>query len=117
MFFKAQGELVPLRCENCNLLLNACNAWAQKCVTAHILPKALFPSVAANPNNVMFLGCGIFSDCNCHSSYDNRDAEARKQMPCYPIALKRVELFYDELTPKQQNMADKYLGIELSKQV
>lgn len=42
---------------------------------------------------------------------------ARKQMPCYPIALKRVELFYDELTPKEQNMCDKYLGIELSKQV
>jgi hypothetical protein len=113
IFFKAQAELVPLRCLNCNRLLNAFNAWAKKCVTAHILPKVIFESVAANMDNVMFLGCGLFSECNCHADWDNRDAEARKQMSCYPIALSRVELFYDELTPKEQVMADKYLGIEL----
>jgi hypothetical protein len=113
-FFELQADQVPEHCENCGGKLNAFNKWAKKCVTAHILPKNdnAFPSVKAHPMNRMFLGKGIFSECNCHDLWDWRDAEARKQMHCYDKAVERVESFYDELTPHEQNMADKYLGIE-----
>jgi hypothetical protein len=111
-FYGVQADKVPGQCNNCGRNLMAYSKWAKKCVTAHILPKAIFESVATHIDNVMFLGCGLFSDCNCHADWDNLDAEARKQMHCYDKAVERVESFYDELTPHEQNMADKYLGIE-----
>ena len=114
-FFELQADQVPERCDNCKKRLNAFNKWANKCVTAHILPKNdnAFPSVKAHPMNVMFLGCGLFSECNCHADWDNRDAEARKQMPCYDKAVGVVEEFYFELTPHEQVKALKYLGIDI----
>lgn len=114
-FFKLQALQVPERCENCNLLLRAHSDTAKRFVTAHILPKndREFPTVATHPMNRMFLGFGLFSDCNCHDLWDKRDAEARKLMACYPVALERAQTFYDNLSPHDQVRADKYLGIEL----
>lgn len=112
-FFESQE--VPERCENCNQKLNAFNLWAKRCVSAHILPKEgehNFPSVATHPDNIMFLGKGIFSECNCHDLWDWRNSADRKKMPCYKIAIERTAKFYDELPPKEQVRADKYLGIE-----
>lgn len=110
-FFDQQANQVPERCENCNRLLMAYSTWAKRGVTAHILPKSLFLEVATNPNNIMFLGTGLFSDCNCHTNYDNNDAAYRKKMPCYKLALKRYEAFVNELSEPQQIKAEKYLGL------
>jgi hypothetical protein len=114
-FFAYQATRVPEHCENCGKLLKANTAWAKKCVTGHILPKKdnCFPSVAANIDNAMFLGA-VFSECRCHDLWDLRDAEARKTMECYPIALERYERFKSHLSDHELNMAIKYLGLGLS---
>lgn len=114
-FFDGQGRQVPERCENCNLKLNAFSSSAKRCVTAHILPKNDndFPSVAVHPDNRMFLGFGLFSDCNCHDLWDKRDAAARKTMHCYGLALLRVEGFIDQLTPHELVKFEKYFGLEV----
>lgn len=114
-FFDSQALQVPERCENCNLRLNAYAAWQKRFVTAHICPKndKEFPTVATHPENRMFLGSGLFSDCSCHDLWDGRDAEARKKMHCYDLALSRAEKFYNALTPHEQNKFDKYFGLEV----
>lgn len=116
-FFDNQALQVPERCENCNLRLNAFAMWQKRFVTAHILPKSLFPSVAAHPDNRMFLGVSLFSECSCHPNFDNSDADHRKTMPVYKIALARVEGFYDLLTPHEQVRFEKYFGINIQNKV
>lgn len=113
IFFADQAAQVPERCENCHGLLKAFTPSAKRFVTAHILPKneRAFPSVATHPQNKMFLGCSLFSDCNCHGDWDYSDAETRKQMPVYKIALQRVECFIEQLNPRDQVKAEKYLGL------
>lgn len=109
IWFEAQQ--VPERCENCNLPLNAFNKWAKRCVTSHILPKNLFPEVATNPMNRMFLGTHLFSDCSCHPEWDNSDAETRKQMRVYPVAIERVKAFMHLIPENKLGKAEKYLGL------
>lgn len=119
-FFLEQSEQVPANCENCGKLLRAYSMWTKRFVTAHILPKSEesgFPSVATHPDNRMFLGCSLFSDCGCHGNFDNKDAEYRKTMPVYEKALERADKFFDMLSPADQVRAEKYLGIELSKAI
>lgn len=113
VFFADQALQVPERCENCNHKLNAFHAWSRRFVTAHILPKAdnYFPMVATHPMNRLFLGVGMFSDCNCHTMYDNGDAETRKGMRCYTIALERLEAFKHLIPVFKQSKAEKYLGL------
>lgn len=112
-FYNEQGRQVPERCENCNLKLNAFSRWAKKFVTAHIVPKAVFESVATHPDNRMFLGVNMFSDCGCHAEWDNSDADHRKQMHCYSLALLRAEGFIDQLTYHELVKFEKYFGLEV----
>lgn len=113
VFFADQALQVPERCENCNKRLNAFHAWSRRFVTAHILPKAdnYFPTVATHPMNRMFLGVTMFSECNCHTMWDNGDAETRKGMRCYKIALERLEGFKQLIPANKQGKAEKYLGL------
>lgn len=113
VFFASQILQIPERCENCNEKLNAYSSFAKRSVTAHILGKGQndFPMVATHPLNRMFLGCGLFSDCSCHSLWDLSDAETRKQMKCYPIALERLEAFKRLIPARKQAKAEKYLGL------
>jgi hypothetical protein len=106
-----ESQEVPLRCENCNKLLNAFSPWARRCVTAHILGKADFTTIATNPDNRMFLGVNMFSECGCHSEWDNSDAAHRKTMKCYPLAVERVNKFLHLLPLPKQVKAEKYLGL------
>lgn len=113
VFYASQILQIPERCENCNEKLNAYSSFAKRSVTAHILGKGQndFPMVATHPMNRMFLGCGLFSDCSCHSLWDLSDAETRKQMKCYPIALERLEAFKSLIPARKQAKAEKYLGL------
>jgi hypothetical protein len=111
VFFASQMLTMPNNCENCNKTLNAKSNFAKRCVTAHILPKSTFKSVATNPKNIMFLGVGILGICQCHDTWDMLDAETRLKMKCYDIAIKRFEEFKHLLTPHEYNRALTYLGI------
>lgn len=111
IFYESQD--IPDRCENCNRKLKAFNKFAKRSVTAHILPKAEedFPEVATHPDNIMFLGSSLFSDCNCHNLWDGLDAAQRKKMRIYPVALERVKHFIDLIPEDKLNKVYKYLGV------
>lgn len=106
-----ESQEVPERCENCNLPLNAFNKWAKRCVTAHIVPKSQFPEVATHPMNRFFAGTHLFSDCSCHSEYDNLDAEHRKSMRIYPEIMKRAKEFVTLIPENKLPKFEKYLGL------
>jgi len=106
-----ESQDVPERCENCNQKLNAFNKWAKRCVTAHIVPKSLFPEVATHPSNRAFMGVALFSDCSCHNTFDHLDADTRKQMPIYPKIVERVKLFIHLIPENKLNRLKKYLGL------
>lgn len=101
---------IPERCEECNQVLLAFNNFGRRCVSAHILPKSTFKSVAKHPDNILFLGSGILGGCRCHDTYDSC-IENRKSMRVYETALSRLEGFKHLLTDKEIVMAEKYLGL------
>lgn len=108
VYFASQVISIPHNCENCHQPLHATSKTIQRCVTAHILPKSKFESVATHPQNRMFLG--VF--CGCHSKWDDKGTEDRKKMPCYNIALDRLQEFSTHLTAPEQVSAEEYLGLE-----
>lgn len=110
VFFEEVAKKMPFNCENCGRPLYANTKFAKRCVSAHILPKAQFSSVASNVDNVMFLGAGLLGVCYCHDNYDNKGAKDRAEMPCYKIALERFKKFYHELNNHELSMALKYLN-------
>jgi hypothetical protein len=106
-----ESQDVPERCENCNQKLNAFNKWAKRCVTAHIVPKSLFPEVATHPANRAFMGVALFGDCSCHNTFDHLDADTRKQMPIYPKIVERVKEFIHLIPENKLPKLEKYLGL------
>lgn len=50
---------------------------------AHILPKGYFKSIATNDKNVIYL-CGMYSNTQCHTNFDNYTEEKVKKMQIYP---------------------------------
>lgn len=110
VFFASQALVIPKHCENCLKPLILTNSFERRSVIAHILPKSEksgFPSISTHPQNRMFLG----KWCGCHGNWDNKDADARKQMNCYKIALERFREFEELLTGKELIKAYKYLGL------
>lgn len=99
-------------CQSCKKPLYAFNKAAKRAVSAHILPKSVFKSVATDPDNIVFMGVEIFgSSCRCHDIFDT-SVEKRVKMPVYDIVLKRYhEKLKHKLTPKEQYAAEEYLGI------
>ncbi len=81
------------RCENCDLSLFFRDKTVAFSCQAHIIPKALFPSVSANIYNHLELG-GLFQKCTCHGQYDSSWKNAEK-MPVFELAKKRFLLFKD----------------------
>jgi hypothetical protein len=58
---------------------------------AHILPKGAFPSVATNDDNVIYL-CGMYSERQCHTNFDNRGLDYIRNMNIFPHAAKQFTL-------------------------
>lgn len=69
--------------------------------SAHIFPKAHFPSIATHPSNYLILGAG----CGCHSEFDSSIENAAK-MKIWKIAVERFRLFEYTITEKH-----KYLNL------
>lgn len=109
VFFANQMLEIAIRCENCGSKLDHSSSFAIRSQTAHILPKSKFKSVAMHPKNRMFLCC--FGGNYCHSLWDDHDAEKRKTMPVYKLALDRVNELGHLLTNAEKVKALKYLGL------
>ena len=84
-YFEYHLQLRVARCENCKTKIRL-----GKNNIAHIIPKAIFKSVATNPNNFMYLCHG------CHDLYDSSFDKASR-MVVFPLAKKRYLKFKKEI--------------------
>lgn len=66
---------------------------------AHILPKQYFKSIMCNDLNVLYL-CGLYSDNDCHSKFDNSPQEKVKQMKIYPKVQEIFKQLEEEIIEK-----------------
>lgn len=66
---------------------------------AHILPKSSFKSIATNDRNVLYL-CGMWSNSQCHSNYDNYPADKVREMKIFPLVAERFKELEEEITEK-----------------
>lgn len=112
-FFDQMALKIPYYCENCGKPLYAFNKKAKRSVTAHILPKKIFKSIAIDPNNILFMGADyIGCPCNCHDRWD-MNSDIRSKMPIYDMALGRFETDLKfKLTRTELKAAYTYLKIE-----
>ncbi len=110
-FYDDMAKVMPFNCMECLKPLYAANKFARRCVTAHILPKGLFPSVATNVHNILFLGAGLVGICRCHDFYD-ASVENRVKMKVYKDAIESfVTYLRHELPETQLTAACEYLGL------
>lgn len=113
IFFEVMSNQSPHMCQECGMPLNAFTPFAQRCITAHILPKNddCFPTLATNPDNIFFLGAALLGWCNCHDCWDS-NIDNRIKMKVYPYAVHQYKkrLKY-ALTGEEQVRAEKYLNI------
>ena len=76
-----------------------------RAASAHIFPKALFPSVSKHPLNFLIISAG----CGCHSDFDSSIDKAY-EMPVWKIAVERFKTFESQITETH-----KYLDLFKSK--
>jgi len=68
---------------------------------AHILPKNYFKSVATLDENIIYL-CGMYSENQCHSKFDDSKREVVKAMSIYPRVAElflKIEPLVEERIP------------------
>lgn len=85
VFFASQVPNIPVACEECNAKFHFSQSWMVKAAIAHILPKAIFESIAIHPQNRWF-GC-----LTCHADYDNRGEAFVVKMKIYPRLKRTVQ--------------------------
>lgn len=76
---------------------------------AHVLPKSYFKSIATNDENVIYL-CGMYSNTQCHTNFDNWPKEKVKKMQIYSkisCIFANLESIIEEKIPYK--IYDKYL--------
>jgi hypothetical protein len=92
-FFQKHIEIAKLKCcEECGTKL-----LGDVSEIAHILPKGYFKSVMCNDLNVLYL-CGMYSNNQCHTNYDNSPQEKVKRMKIYPKVQKIYQDIKEEIT-------------------
>lgn len=84
-----------------NLCCDECGARLRGDVSeiAHVLPKSIFKSVATNDKNVLYL-CGMWSDSQCHSNYDNLPTAKVKEMKIFHRVVDVFKELEEEITEK-----------------
>lgn len=79
LFFQKHIEIAKTKCcEECNAKLTG-----NVSEIAHILPKQYFKSIMCSDLNILYL-CGMWSENQCHSLFDNSVQEKVKQMKIFP---------------------------------
>ena len=94
-FFKKHIDIAKTKyCEECGAKLKG-----NVTEIAHILPKQYFKSVMCSDLNVLYL-CGLYSDKECHSKFDNSPQEKVKEMGIYPKVQEIFKQLEEEVTEK-----------------
>lgn len=94
-FFKKHIEIAKTKCcEECGAKLRG-NASE----VAHVLPKQYFKSIMCSDLNVLYL-CGMYSDNQCHSNFDNFPQEKVKEMKIYPKVQEIFKQLEEEIIEK-----------------
>ena len=83
-----------LCCEECGAKLRG-----DASEIAHILPKSTFKSIATNDKNVLYL-CGMWSNSQCHSNYDNYPTAKVKEMKIFGKVSDTFRILQEEVTEK-----------------
>lgn len=61
----------------------------------HLVAKRNNPEISTNDLNIIYL-CGLYSNNNCHSKYD-QNFESREKMKVFPLAVEKFKLFRDDI--------------------
>lgn len=69
-----------------------------KSAVAHILPKALFPSVATHPLNYIEL---CFWNKSCHTNFDNHTLDIT-DLNCFDEVIEKFIAMYPSIAPKER---------------
>ena len=94
-FFQKHIEIAKSKfCEECGSKLKG-----NVTEIAHVIPKQYFKSVMCLDINVFYL-CGLYSDNNCHSNYDNFPQEKVKEMNIFPKIKKIFKELQESITEK-----------------
>ena len=103
-FFKKHIEIAKtMCCENCGERLRG-----DVSEIAHVLPKQYFKSIMCEDLNVLYL-CGMYSNNQCHSNFDNFPQEKVKQMNIYPKVIEIFKQLQEIITEKiNYKITDKY---------
>ncbi len=76
---------------------------------AHILPKRMFPSIAAHPMNLIEL---CFFGNSCHTNYDKGYLEPAT-MKCWPLILDRFKILYPLINKEERKYIPDYFMQEI----
>lgn len=96
-FFQKHINIIKenkLCCEECGARLKG-----DASEIAHILPKTTFKSVSTHDLNVLYL-CGMWSNSQCHSNYDNYPAAKVKEMKIFPKVVEIFKILEEEVIEK-----------------
>lgn len=98
-FFTAAIEELRLNpvCQNCGGRINSTYEPVRN--VAHILPKQRYKSVAAHPDNRLFLCAGKDSQQSCHERFDS-GISAVVEMPCFTLVVEKFKKFQDKVTER-----------------
>ncbi len=94
-FFQKHIEIAKTKCcEECGTKLRGNSS-----EIAHVLPKQYFKSVMCSDLNILYL-CGMYSDKQCHTNFDNFPQEKVKEMKIYPKVQEIFKELEEEITEK-----------------
>ena len=96
-FIERRKELIGF-CAHCGA--KSCKDSDQyfKFSIAHILPKAIFKSVATHPLNYIEL---CFWNNSCHTNYDNKTLDIM-DLNCFDTVIQRFVAMYPSIDPKER---------------
>ncbi len=101
-YFASEVLKIPQRCDECGDTFHFTQEWQRKAAVCHILPKAIFLSVATHPQNRWF-GC-----LPCHTDFDNRGADYVTGMKMFETIKERVQVLIPLLTHDELRRVPEY---------
>lgn len=104
-WFRKKMEKSQAICENCGKFA----VWIKEpkhkklwlSSQAHILQRALFPSVKCHPLNHVVLFPGFSQACNCHDVFDLCSQEERELMPVWKKCVPKIVMMFPDLTEEE----------------
>jgi hypothetical protein len=97
-WFEQRREELTGFCAHCGGRSCKRNDQYWKFSIAHILPKAVFKSVAIHPKNYIEL---CFFNNSCHTNFDNKTLDIM-DLNCFDTVIQRFVAMYPSIDPKER---------------